>query len=101
MGGVLQTNNIHIAVANPGAVTETLGRLNSSPATAKAKAKFVLATDGDTFEAEDIESGETQLPTDSIKARFGNVQSSTFSYPTTRPHRCFDVKRQVRGGRRR
>jgi hypothetical protein len=59
VGGVLQTNNIHIAVAEPGAVTETLGRLKDSPATAKAKAKFVLATDGDTFEAEDVESGET------------------------------------------
>ena len=58
-GGVLQTNNIHITVAAPGAVTETLGRLKASPATAKAKAKFVLATDGDTFEAEDLESGET------------------------------------------
>ena len=58
-GGVLQTNNIHIAVAAPDAVTETLGRLKASPATAKAKAKFVLATDGDTFEAEDVESGET------------------------------------------
>ena len=57
--GVLQTNNIHIAVADPGAVTETLGRLKASPATAKAKAKFILATDGDTFEAEDVESGET------------------------------------------
>ena len=59
VGGVLQTNNIHVAVADPGAVTETLGRLKASPATAKAKAKFVLATDGDTFEAEDVESGET------------------------------------------
>ena len=57
--GVLQTNNIHIAVAAPGAVTETLGRLKASPATAKAKVKFVLATDGDIFEAEDVESGET------------------------------------------
>lgn len=59
LGGVLQTNNIHIAVAAPGAVTEALGRLKASPATVKAKAKFVLATDGDTFEAEDVESGET------------------------------------------
>ena len=57
--GVLQTNNIHVAVAHPGAVTEALGRLKTSPATLKAKAKFVLATDGDTFEAEDVESGET------------------------------------------
>ena len=57
--GVLQTSHIHIAVAEPGTVTETLGRLKASPATAKAKAKFVLATDGDSFEAEDVESGET------------------------------------------
>lgn len=59
LGGVLQTNNIHIAVAPPGEVTKTLGLLKASPATAKAKAKFVLATDGDTLEAEDVESGET------------------------------------------
>jgi hypothetical protein len=59
LGGVLQTNNIHIAVAAPGAVGETLARLKASPATAKAKAKYVLTTDGDTFEAEDLETGET------------------------------------------
>ncbi|WP_127075810.1 class I SAM-dependent DNA methyltransferase [Rhodomicrobium lacus] len=59
LGGVLQTNNIHIAVAAPGEVTKTLAALKASPATAKAKAKFVLATDGDTFEAEDLVSGET------------------------------------------
>ncbi len=59
LGGVLQTNNIHIAIAAPGAVTHILSLLKASPATAKAKAKFILATDGDTFEAEEIESGET------------------------------------------
>lgn len=59
LGGVLQTNNIHIAVAAPGKVTNTLATLKASPATTRAKAKFVLATDGDTFEAEDLASGET------------------------------------------
>jgi hypothetical protein len=59
LGGVLQTNNIHIAVATPGGVTKTFAALKASPATARAKAKFVLATDGDTFEAEDLASGET------------------------------------------
>jgi len=59
LGGVLQTNNIHIAVATPGEVTKTLAALKASPATIRAKAKFVLATDGDTFEAEDLASGET------------------------------------------
>lgn len=59
LGGVLQTNNIHIAVAAPGEVTTTLAALKASPATTRAKAKFVLATDGDTFEAEELTSGET------------------------------------------
>jgi hypothetical protein len=59
LGGVLQTNNIHIAVAAPGEVTATLVALKASPATTRAKAKFVLATDGETFEAEDLANGET------------------------------------------
>ena len=59
IGGVLQTNNIHIAVCPPGEVTKALTALKASPATAKAKAKFILATDGTDFEAEDLASGET------------------------------------------
>src|SRR6267378_3560253 len=59
LGGVLQTNNIHIALCPTGEVTKTLAALRASTATARAKAKFVLATDGDTFEAEDLASGET------------------------------------------
>ena len=59
LGGVLQTNNIHISVASPGEVTATLAALKASPATSRAKAKFILATDGDTFEAEELAGGET------------------------------------------
>ena len=58
-GGVLQRNNIHIAVCGTGSVGETLKALRASPATAKAKAKFILATDGQTLEAEELASGET------------------------------------------
>jgi len=58
-GAVLQRNNIHIAVAAPGEVSAAFAALKASPATAKAKAKFILATDGDTFEAEEVDSGET------------------------------------------
>lgn len=58
LGGVLQTNNVHIAVAPEGVVTETLGKLKASPATKRAKAKFVLATDGREFQAEDLNTGE-------------------------------------------
>ncbi|MFZ1493725.1 MAG: DNA methyltransferase [Candidatus Competibacter denitrificans] len=58
-GGVLQTNNIHIAVAEAGEVTKTLLALKASPATTRAKARFILATDGASFEAEDLTTGET------------------------------------------
>jgi hypothetical protein len=56
-GGVLQRNNIHIAVCAAGSVGDTLKALRASPATAKAKAKFILATDGYTLEAEELISG--------------------------------------------
>jgi len=59
LGGVLQRNHIHITVCAPGAVTKTLAALKASPATAKAKARFILATDGADFEAEDFDTGET------------------------------------------
>lgn len=59
LGGVLQTKNIHIAVAEAGAVTQMLTALKASPATSRAKARFILATDGESFEAEDLDTGET------------------------------------------
>lgn len=58
-GGILQRNNIHMIVCPKGEVTKTLAVLKDSPATSKAKAKFVLATDGVDLEAEDMASGET------------------------------------------
>ncbi|MCC6765245.1 MAG: class I SAM-dependent DNA methyltransferase [Deltaproteobacteria bacterium] len=59
LGGVLQTNNIHILTCEAGQVSRALNALKDSPATAKAKAKFVLATDGNDFEAEELTGGET------------------------------------------
>ena len=56
-GGVLQVKNIHLAVTDN--VASTLAALRDSPATVKHKARFILATDGADFEAEDMESGET------------------------------------------
>ena len=58
VGGVLQTNNIHLKVAEDGAVSDALAALKTSPATKKARAKFILATDGKDFQAEDLNSGE-------------------------------------------
>ena len=58
-GGVLQRNNIHIATCAHGEVSATLNQLKASPKTASNKAKFILATDGIDFEAEDLQSGET------------------------------------------
>ena len=51
LGGVLQTSNIHILTCDAGQVTQALAALKGSPATGKAKAKFILATDGADFEA--------------------------------------------------
>ena len=59
LGGVLQTNNIHLKVCGVGEVPATLAQLKASPATTKAKAKFALATDGIDLEAEDLTTGET------------------------------------------
>ncbi len=59
LGGVLQTNNIHLLTCDAGQATNALKALRESPATAKGKAKFVLATDGVDFEAENLLSGDT------------------------------------------
>lgn len=59
LGGVLQTNNIHILTCDAGQVSQTLAVLKASPATTKAKARFILTTDGADFEAEDLTSGDT------------------------------------------
>ena len=58
-GGVLQRNNIYLKICPEGEVTATLTALRESPATAKQKAKFILATDGKTVEAENVVDGET------------------------------------------
>jgi len=58
-GGVLQRSNIHIATCDHGAVDQTLAALRDSPKTGTNKAKFILATDGAEFQAEDLTSGET------------------------------------------
>ena len=61
IGGVLQNGNIHIAVAEPGQTAETLTALRESPATRhkRHRVRFILATDGEDFEAEDLAAGET------------------------------------------
>ena len=58
-GGLLQRNNIHLKVCAEGEVIATLAALRNSPATTKYAAKFILATDGKSFEAENLADGET------------------------------------------
>jgi hypothetical protein len=58
LGGVLQTSNIHIKVCAEGEVTKTLAALRESPSTTRAKVKFILATDGQTLEAENLASDD-------------------------------------------
>ncbi|PXA94827.1 lactate dehydrogenase, partial [Nostoc sp. 3335mG] len=57
-GGVLWRGNIHLAAAPAGEVGTTLAALRASPRTAAQKAKFILATDGETVEAEDLIGGD-------------------------------------------
>jgi hypothetical protein len=57
-GGVLWRGNIHLSVAPVGEVGATLSALRSSPKTVSAKAKFILATDGENVEAEDLIGGD-------------------------------------------
>ena len=61
IGGVLQTGHIHLKIADPGKVSETLANLRNSPATQnkRHKVRYILATDGTEFEAEDLTTGET------------------------------------------
>jgi hypothetical protein len=61
LGGVLQTSNIHIKVCAEGEVTKTLAALRESPSTIRAKAKFILATDGQTLEAENLASDDSPV----------------------------------------
>ena len=58
-GGVLLRGNIHLAVAAPGEAAASLAALRASLANAKGKPKFLLATDGQTLEAEDLATGDT------------------------------------------
>ena len=57
-GAILQRSNIHILTTEPGGVNAGLQALRASPKTAQQKAKFILATDGQTLAAEDLNSGE-------------------------------------------
>ncbi len=57
-GGVLQRNNIHMAVCAAGRVSQTLSALRASPKTTTNKVKFILATDGAMLEAEELVTGE-------------------------------------------
>lgn len=58
LGGVLQQKNIHILVAPAGEVSASLNRLRTSERNQRWKVRFLLATDGMDFEAEDLESGD-------------------------------------------
>jgi hypothetical protein len=60
-GGILQRSNIHLATCAAGEVDATLKALRDSPKTVSAKAKFILATDGETLQAEDVTSDDPPI----------------------------------------
>ena len=55
--GVLRRMHIHIATCAPGALDATFDALRASPMTVQQKARFVLATDGAGFLAEELATG--------------------------------------------
>lgn len=59
--GVLQSGHIHLKTCDAGHVPQTLTDLKDSKATQtkRNKVRFLLATDGQTFEAEDLMTGDT------------------------------------------
>ena len=57
-GGMLQRNNLHLAVCGEGAVAETLAALRASPKSTANRVKFVLATDGVEVQAHDLVADE-------------------------------------------
>ncbi|WP_419186987.1 type IIL restriction-modification enzyme MmeI, partial [Candidatus Halocynthiibacter alkanivorans] len=59
--GVLQANHIHLKTCETGQVPQTLTALRESKATEtkRNKVRFLLATDGVAFEAEDLVTGDT------------------------------------------
>lgn len=93
-GGVLQRNNIHMATCNPGMVGATLSALRESPKTASNKAKFIVATDGDSFQAEDLTTGDT------VACDFAELRDNfVFFFPLAgitsfegRPESAFDIR---------
>lgn len=60
-GGVLQRSHIHIATCDAGAVDATMNALRDSPKTAAQKARYILATDGETLQAEDLTSDDAPV----------------------------------------
>ena len=58
--GLLQRGNIHLKVAALGEVALTLDALRASPATGRQKAKFILATDGQILQVENLTTGESR-----------------------------------------
>ena len=60
-GGVLQWKNIHLKVSAEGEVHDAFEALRQSAATTRQKAKFILATDGNTIEAENLADEESPL----------------------------------------
>ncbi|PHR21610.1 MAG: lactate dehydrogenase [Sphingopyxis sp.] len=60
-GGVLQRSHIHIATCDVGAVDATMNALRDSPKTAAQKARYILATDGETLQAEDLTTDDAPI----------------------------------------
>ena len=55
-GGILQRKHIHMATCTVGTVKKTMAELRNSLQTINGRVVFILATDGETFEAENVKN---------------------------------------------
>jgi len=97
INAVLQRNNIHLATCEQGKAEETLKLLLASPATAKWKARFALATDGVDVRAEYLKGDEPPLACDfadlSSNESFGFFMPlAGLSYSKELKESSFDIK---------
>jgi hypothetical protein len=100
--GLLQRNNIHIAVAPRGDVSKTLAALRQSPKTKAGKVKFILATDGVMLEAENLQSGEPLVLFRALRRKISarrrtEVSSSPVHSPVTRRRPTHDCAGRPHG----
>ena len=96
--GVLQRSNIHLSTCKKGSVSATLSDLKSSQKTTAGKCKFILATDGEWLEAENLKTGEPlACPFEEIKKHFDMfLPLAGITFTSEKSNNPIDVRATIR-----